>query len=163
MCYQESSFSNLADVEFVIRVKLDFWHRLVLGGIEGRHLRFRRAEILKVAAGVGQAEVVGVGRPVAPGLLVRLSGGGNGGLTAALAVFELRQDIECIGVHEWIRPALGGGPDLVEEFTRGVVVPLSPVQFGQGRQRGKLFFDKVDGAGTGKGIVQAIGGGGQVV
>ena len=68
-CSQESSFSNLADMEFVFRVKLDFRHRLIFGGIEGRHRRFRRAEFPEVAAGVGQAEVVGVGRPIAPGLL----------------------------------------------------------------------------------------------
>ena len=39
---------------------------------------------------------------------------------------------------------------------------LPPVQFGQGRQRGKFFFDEVDGAGAGEGMVQAFGGGGQV-
>ena len=39
---------------------------------------------------------------------------------------------------------------------------LPPVQFGQGRQRGKFFFDEVDGAGAGEGMVQALGGGGQV-
>ena len=149
-------------MEFVFRVKLDFRHRLIFGGIEGRHLRFRRAEFPEVAAGVGQAEVVGVGRPVAPGLPVRLGGGGNGGLAAALVAFELCQDVERIGVKERIRPALGGGPDLVEEFARGVVVLLPPVQFGQGRQRGKFFFDEVDGAGAGEGMVQALGGGGQV-
>ena len=115
-----------------------------------------------MAAGVGQAEVVGVGRPVAPGLPVRLSGGGNGGLAAALVAFELCQDVERIGVKERIRPALGGGPDLVEEFARGVVVLLLPVQFGQGRQSGKFFFDEVDGTGAGEGMVQALGGGGQV-
>ena len=74
------------------------------GGIR----RFRRAEFLEVAAGVGQAEVVGVGRPVAPGLPVRLGGGGNGGLAVALVAFELCQDVERIGVQERIRPALGG-------------------------------------------------------
>jgi hypothetical protein len=36
------------------------------------------------------------------------------------------------------------------------------VQFGQGRQSGQFFFDKVDGAGAGEGIVQALSGGGQV-
>jgi hypothetical protein len=79
-CSQESSFSNLADMEFVFRVKLDLWHWLIFRGIKGRHLRFRRTEFLKVAAGVGQAEVVGVGWPVAPGLPVRFGGGGNGSL-----------------------------------------------------------------------------------
>lgn len=47
---QESSFSNHADMEFVFRVKLDFRHRLIFGGIEGRHLRFRRAEFPEMAA-----------------------------------------------------------------------------------------------------------------
>ena len=60
-----------------------------------------------MAAGIGQAEVVGVGRPVAPGLPVCLSGGGNGGLAAALVAFKLCQDVERIGVQERIRPALG--------------------------------------------------------
>src|SRR5215217_3075313 len=58
-CSQESSFSNLADMEFVFWVNLDFRHRLIFGSIEGRHLRFRRAEFLEVAPGVAQAEVVG--------------------------------------------------------------------------------------------------------
>jgi hypothetical protein len=58
---QESSISNLADMEFVFRVKLDVRHRFIFRCIEGRHLRFRRAEFPQVAAGVGQAEVVGVG------------------------------------------------------------------------------------------------------
>ena len=48
---QESSFSNLADMEFVLRVKLDCRHWLMFGGIEGRHLRFRRAEFVEMAAG----------------------------------------------------------------------------------------------------------------
>src|SRR5262245_55513181 len=74
---QESSFSNLADMEFVIRIKLDFRHGLIFGGIKGRHRRFRRAEFLEMVAGIGQAEVVSVGRPVAPGLPVRLGGSGN--------------------------------------------------------------------------------------
>ena len=95
---------------FVVRVKLDFWHWRILGGIEGRHLRFRRAEFLDVATGVGQAEVVGVGRPVAPGLPIRLSGGGDGGLAVVLIAFKLCQDIERIGVQERIRPVRGGGP-----------------------------------------------------
>ena len=51
---------------------------------------------------------------------------------------------------------------LVEELTRGVVVLLPPVQFGQGRQRGKFFCDVVDGAGAGEGVVQALSGGGHV-
>src|SRR5262249_31169307 len=54
---QESSFSNLADMEFVFRVKLDVRHWPMFGGIEGRHLRFRCAEFPEVAAGVAQAEV----------------------------------------------------------------------------------------------------------
>jgi hypothetical protein len=141
--------------------KLDVRHRLIFGGIEGRHLQFRHTEFPEVAAGVGQAEVVGIGRPVAPGLPVRLSGGGNGGLAMALVTFELCQDVECIGVYERIWPALGGGPDLVEEFARGVVVLLPTVQFGQGRQRGKFFFDKVDGAGAGEGMVQSLASGAQ--
>ena len=149
-------------MEFVFRVKLDVRHRLVFGDIEGRHRWFRRAEFLKVAAGIGQAKVVGVGRPVTPGLPIRLSGGSNGGLAMALVMFKLGQDIERIGVKERIRPALGGGPDLVEEFARGVVVLLLPVQFGQSGESGEFFSDVVDGTGTGKGMVQALGGGGQV-
>ena len=65
-------------------------------------------------------------------------------------------------MNERIRPALGGGPDLVEEFACSVVVLLPPVQFGQGGQSGKFFFDEVDGAGAGEGMVQALGGSGQV-
>jgi hypothetical protein len=52
----------MADVEFVVRVELDFWHRLISGGIEGRQHWFRHAEFPEVAAGVGQAEMVGIGR-----------------------------------------------------------------------------------------------------
>ena len=159
---QESSFSNLADMEFVFRVKLDCRHWLISSGIEGQRRRFRRAEFLEVAAGVAQAEVVGVGRPVAPGLLVRRGGDSNGSLAAALVTFELCQDVERIGVHERIRPALGGGPDLGEEFVRGVVILLPPVQFGQGRQSRKFFFDAIDGAGACEGMVQALDSGGQV-
>ena len=83
---EESLFSNIADMEFVFRVNLDFRHRLIVGGIEGRHHRFWRAEFPEVAASVGQAEVVDVGRPVAPGLPVRLGSGGNGGLQEGLLV-----------------------------------------------------------------------------
>ena len=117
---QESSFSNRADMEFVFRVKVDFWHRLIFGGIEGRQHRFRRSEFPEMAAGVAQAQVVDVGRPIAPSLLVRLNGGGNGGLASALVAFELCQDVSRIGVNERIRPALGRGPDLLEEFARNL-------------------------------------------
>jgi len=149
-------------MEFVFRVNFDFRHRRIFGGVEGRHLRFRRAEFPEVAAGVGQAEVVGVGRPVAPGLPVRLGGGSNGSLAVALVAFELCQDVKCIGVKERVRSALGGGPNLVEEFARGVVILLPPVQFGQGVQSGKFFFDLIDGAGPGENMGQALGGGAQV-
>jgi hypothetical protein len=140
-------------MEFVFRVKLDCRHRRIVGGIEGRHLWFRRAEFPEMTAGLGQAEVVGIGRPVAPGLLVCLGGGGNGGLAVALVAFKLCQDVERIGVKERIRPARGECPDLLEELARGVVVLLPPVQFSQGRQRGKFFVDQVDSASTGKGMV----------
>ena len=89
-------------MEFVFRVKLDFRHRLIFGSIEGWHHRFRRVELLEVATGVGQAEVVCVGRPVAPGLPVRLGGSGNGGLAAALVAFELCQDVERISMQSRI-------------------------------------------------------------
>lgn len=128
-------------MEFVLRVNLDFGYRRILGGIEGRQLRFRRVEFPEVAAGICQAEVVGVGWPVAPGLLVGLGGSGNGGLPAALIAFELGQHVECIGVNERVRPALGGAPDLIEALACGVIVLLPPVQFGQGCQRGKFFFN----------------------
>src|SRR5262249_50069936 len=131
---QASLYSIIADMAFVFRVKLDVWHRRIFGGIEGWHHRFRRAEFLKVAAGVGQAEVVGVGRSIAPGLPVRLGGGGNSGLAVALVEFELCQDVERIGMKERIWPALSVGPDLVKESVRSVVV-LLPVQFSQGCQR----------------------------
>ena len=147
-------------MEFVFRIKFDVWHWLMFGGIEGWHLWFRRAEFLEVVAGVGHAEVVGVGWPVTPGLPVRLSGGGNSGLAVALVAFELCQDVEGIGVNERIWPALGWSPDLVEEFACGVIVLLLPVQFGQGRQRGQFFFDVVDGTSAGEGMVQALGGSG---
>src|SRR5262249_470644 len=149
-------------MEFIFRVKLDFRYRLIFGGIEGWHRRFRRAEFLEVAAGVGQAEVIGVGRPVTPGLPVRLGGGGNGGLAAALVAFELCQDVKRIGMKERIWPALGGDPDLVEEVPRGVVGLLPSVQFGQSRQGGKFFRDVVDSTGASEGVVQALGGGGQI-
>jgi hypothetical protein len=149
-------------MEFVFWVKLDFWHRLIFGSIEGRHLWFRRTEFPQVAAGIGQAQVVSVGRPVTPGLPVRLGDGGHGSLAAALVAFELCQDVERISVNERIRPALGRGPDLGEEFPRGIVVLLPSVQFGLGCQRGKFFFDEVGGAGAGEGMVQALGDGAQI-
>jgi|SRR5712692_3954313 len=49
-------------MEFVFRVNLAFRHQRIFGCIEGRHLRFRCVEFPEVAAGVGQAEAVGVGR-----------------------------------------------------------------------------------------------------
>lgn len=49
-------------VEFVLRINLHFRHRSIFSCIEGRHLRFRRAEFLEMAAGVGQTKVVGVRR-----------------------------------------------------------------------------------------------------
>jgi hypothetical protein len=138
----DSCFSNITDMEFVLRVNLDFRHWLISGGIERGHRWFRRAEFLEVVAGVSQAEVVGVGRPIAPRPLVRLCGGGNGGLAAALVAFELGQDVERISVYERIRPALGRDPDLIEEIARGVIVLLPPVQFGQRDKGGKFFFDE---------------------
>jgi hypothetical protein len=158
----DSRFSNITDMEFVFRVKLDLRHRFISRGIKGRQLRFWRVEFSEVTAGVAQAQVVGVGRPIAPSLPVGLSGDGNGGLVAALVTFKLCLDVERVGVHERIRPALGGGPDLVEEFACGVVILLLPGKFGKGHQRGQFFFDDIAGAGTGEGMVQVLGRGGQV-
>src|SRR5262245_57886361 len=122
--HYQSLCSTIADMEFIFRVKLDVRHRYIFGGIEGRHHRFWRTEFLEVTAGISQAEVVGVGRPVAPGLPVRLGGGGNSSLAMVLVALELCQDVECISVQERIRTVLGGGPDLVEEFACGIVVLL---------------------------------------
>lgn len=69
-----------------------------------------------------------------------IGGSGNGGIAVAPVAFELCQDVERIGVQESIWPTLDGGPDLVEEFAYGVIVLLSPVQFGQGVQSGKFFL-----------------------
>jgi hypothetical protein len=80
----------------------------------------------------------------------------------ALVTFELCQDIERISMKKRIRPALDGGPDLVEEFARDVVVLLPPVQFGQGGESGEFFFDGVDDTGAFEGMVQALNGGAQV-
>ena len=51
---------------------------------------------------------------------------------------------------------------MVEEFACGIIILPPPVQFGQGRQSGEFSFDVVNGAGAGEGLVQALGGGGQV-
>src|SRR4051794_36764676 len=60
----------------LLRIDGDLHDRLVLRGVEGRHLRLRRAERVKVGASRSEPVVVGEGRAVAPGETV----GGRRGL-----------------------------------------------------------------------------------
>lgn len=83
--------------ELVFGIQLHVGHRLELRFVEGRKLRFGRAEFLEMFAGVGESVVIGVahlaigGDAVAPGQRVSFRGGGDGGFAVALVVLDLGQ------------------------------------------------------------------------
>lgn len=49
--------------EFVFGIQLHVGHRLELRFVEGRKLRFGRAEFLEMLARIGESVVIGVRRP----------------------------------------------------------------------------------------------------
>src|ERR1022692_2538470 len=144
------------------RVDLNFRHRLVFGFVEGRERGFGRAESGEVRFGFFKSPVIGEGRAVAPGFFVSFGGGLDGGGDVAGVSLDLGEDVQGIGVEYGIRAALGEFPDLVEQFARGGGVALAAMQFGQRGQSWDLFFDAVNRAGGGQGLVQAFVGERQV-
>jgi hypothetical protein len=106
--------------------------------------------------------VIGARRAIAPSEFVGVRRGGDSGFAVALVALYPGEDIARVRVKERIRPALGGCPDLFEQFTRGALLPAVPVQLGQCGQGGEFFFDAIDGAGAGEGVVEAFLVGGEI-
>ena len=65
-------------MELIRGVEIDLGHGLVGIGVEGRHLRLRHAEGGEVGAGVFEAVVIRIGRPIAPREAVGFLGGFDG-------------------------------------------------------------------------------------
>lgn len=89
--------------EFVLGIQLHVGQRLELRCVEGRKLRFGRAEFLEMFAGVGESVVIGVadfaigGDAVAPGQRVSFRGGGDGGFAVAVIALDLGEDVQGVG------------------------------------------------------------------
>src|ERR1041385_1672759 len=98
-------------------------------------------------ARVGEAVMVGVtlfavgGDAVAPGEGVGFGGGSDRGAGVVLVAFDLGEDVEGVGVEKGARAAFREVPDLVEEFAGGHGFSFAAVEFGEGDESGKFFFD----------------------
>src|SRR5262249_11252294 len=138
------------DPEVVFGVELDVGEGLEFRFVEGWKLGYGGVESLEGIAGVGEAVVIGVagfaigGSGLAPGEGVSLRGGGDGGLVVACVALDLGEDVQGIGVKEWIRAALRSIPDLIEEIAGRGEVFFAPVEFGECGKCGEFVFKEAD-------------------
>src|SRR6185312_2288883 len=142
---------------------------LELRFIERRKLWLGRAEFLKMLVRISESVVICVAHfairryTVAPSQRVRFRSGGDGGFVVTFVTFDLREHVQGVGVEDGIRAAFGGIPNLIEEFAGDGGFVFAPVEFGLRGECGEFFFEATDRAGAGERVLEALGGGIQVV
>lgn len=103
-----------------------------------------------------QTIVIRMGRPLTPSQPIRRPRRFYGRCGVARIAFELAEHIVGIGVEERVWPALGGVPDLIQQFAGLRRLALLPGEFRECGKGGQFFFDEVDFAGAFEGVVQAL-------